>query len=300
MITLILLNLTLMFYAHFSQFMYELNFANNIFVQTQQQNEVKTNSSTKVEVLLLNKKFVPGSVAIVQVFTDSDLINPKISFAGSTNKFSKIEKGKYKGMAVATALTKPGKYKLNAVDESGKLNYTEIIDVNYKKFPVQNIIVSSSTESLQPTADELNKIDKAKNLLSDLIFWEMLPFKSPTKGNIVSQYGLRRFHNGKDTGDYHKGVDIKAPQGTPIVAMEAGKVVIAEQFRLHGGTVAIDHGSGLMSIYIHMSKINVKVNDIMAKGEKIGEVGSTGFATGPHLHWGVYVYGKPVNPLDWL
>lgn len=300
MITLILLNFMVIFYAHFSQFLYEVNFVNNIFVQTQGQNEIKTNLSTKVEILPLNKKFVPGSVAIVQILTDSELVNPKISFAGSTNKFFKIEKGKYKGMAFTTALTKPGKYKLKAYDASGKLNYTEFIDVAYKKFPIQNIRVSSSTESLQPTADEVKKIEDAKNLLSDLICWEMLPFRQPTKGPIVSQYGLRRFHNGKDTGDYHKGIDIKAPQGAPIVAMEAGQVVIAEKFRLHGGTVAIDHGSGLMSIYIHMSKINVKVNDIIAKGEKIGEVGATGFATGPHLHWGVYVYGKPVNPADWL
>jgi murein DD-endopeptidase MepM/ murein hydrolase activator NlpD len=77
-------------------------------------------------------------------------------------------------------------------------------------------------------------------------------------------------------------------------------VQIARMYRLHGGTVGIDHGQGIGSIYIHMSSIKVKPGDIVKKGDTIGTVGSTGFATGPHLHWGMYVNGLPINPNQWI
>jgi lysostaphin len=71
-------------------------------------------------------------------------------------------------------------------------------------------------------------------------------------------------------------------------------------YRLHGGTVGLDHGQGVSSIYIHMSKLNVKPGEIVKKGDVIGYVGSTGFATGPHLHWGMYMSGLPINPNQWI
>jgi murein DD-endopeptidase MepM/ murein hydrolase activator NlpD len=101
--------------------------------------------------------------------------------------------------------------------------------------------------------------------------------------------------------DYHKGVDLRAPYGAPIHAVTGGIVKIAApKFRLHGGTVGIDHGQGLSSIYIHMSKVLVKQGQEVHKGDVIGLIGSTGFATGPHLHWGLYAGGVPVNPDQWV
>jgi len=133
--------------------------------------------------------------------------------------------------------------------------------------------------------------------MTNLSYWKEPPFTVPTQGCIISVYGLNRYHNGVPTGDFHKGVDIKAPQGRDVKAFVEGKVIIAEHFKLHGGTVAIDHGQGLVSMYLHMSKITAKVGNIVKSGDKIGEVGSTGYSTGPHLHWGVYVNGVPVNPI---
>ncbi|HAX44497.1 MAG TPA: peptidase, partial [Solibacterales bacterium] len=71
-------------------------------------------------------------------------------------------------------------------------------------------------------------------------------------------------------------------------------------YRLHGGSIGLDHGHGVTSIHIHLSKLSVKVGDRVAAGDVIGLAGATGFATGPHLHWGLYVNGVPVNPLGWL
>jgi murein DD-endopeptidase MepM/ murein hydrolase activator NlpD len=111
-----------------------------------------------------------------------------------------------------------------------------------------------------------------------------------------SPFGVKRFYNGVFSGNYHKGLDQKSPAGTPIKAITGGLVKIARPYQLHGGTVAVDHGQGIGSIYIHMSKILVKPNQRVEAGDTLGLVGSTGFAMGPHLHWGLYVFGIPVNP----
>ena len=71
-------------------------------------------------------------------------------------------------------------------------------------------------------------------------------------------------------------------------------------FRLHGGTIGIDHGQGVVSTYLHMSKLALSEGTVVKKGDVVGYVGATGFATGPHLHWGLYVNGVPVNPSQWI
>ncbi|MBX2860590.1 MAG: M23 family metallopeptidase [Vampirovibrio sp.] len=130
-------------------------------------------------------------------------------------------------------------------------------------------------------------------------YWDK-PFQLPVPDCMNSRFGNLRLHNGKFTGNYHKGVDQRSPQGRPIKAAASGTVKLVKKFRLHGGTVGLDHGQGVSSIYIHMSKFAVKPGDVVQKGQVIGYVGSTGFATGPHLHWGVYVNGMPVNPRQWV
>jgi murein DD-endopeptidase MepM/ murein hydrolase activator NlpD len=129
--------------------------------------------------------------------------------------------------------------------------------------------------------------------------WEE-PFLAPTSGCMNSPFGVQRLHNGKPTGNYHRGVDQRGPNGRPIVAAASGVVRIARMFNVHGGTVGIDHGQGLTSIYIHMSKIAAEEGAMVKKGDVIGYIGSTGFSTGPHLHWGINVHGVPVQPLQWV
>jgi murein DD-endopeptidase MepM/ murein hydrolase activator NlpD len=115
-----------------------------------------------------------------------------------------------------------------------------------------------------------------------------------------SPFGASRLHNGKPTGDYHGGVDQHGAPGTRIHAAAAGIVRIAQMFPLRGGTVAIDHGHGLESIYMHQSRFAVKEGQILKAGDVIGYIGSTGRATGPHLHWSLYANGRSVSPLQWV
>jgi murein DD-endopeptidase MepM/ murein hydrolase activator NlpD len=117
---------------------------------------------------------------------------------------------------------------------------------------------------------------------------------------VLSPFGVKRLHNGKPTGEFHGGVDQRAAAGSPIRAAAAGEVKIAQPFTVLGGTVAIDHGQGLETMYLHMSKIAAQPGARVNKGDVIGYVGATGRANGPHLHWLIDVNGVPVNPRQWV
>jgi murein DD-endopeptidase MepM/ murein hydrolase activator NlpD len=115
---------------------------------------------------------------------------------------------------------------------------------------------------------------------------------------------VRRYYNGVFAQDYyHRGVDYAAPTGSPVVSPAAGRIGlvgrVSEGFELHGNTIGIDHGQGVLSIMIHLSRIDVNEGDFVQAGQVIGAVGSTGASTGPHLHWGLYVNGIAVDPVPW-
>lgn len=119
----------------------------------------------------------------------------------------------------------------------------------------------------------------------------------PVTGIISGAYGSQRILNGEPRAP-HLGADIAAPVGTPIHAPAGGTVTLAEpDFVLDGGTVVIDHGYGLSTLYIHLSKILVHPDEHVAAGQVIGDVGKTGRATGPHLHWGIYWYETALDPM---
>jgi murein DD-endopeptidase MepM/ murein hydrolase activator NlpD len=108
-------------------------------------------------------------------------------------------------------------------------------------------------------------------------------------------FGSRRVYNGKTTG-FHAGLDMAAPKGTPVAAAADGRVALAGDLYFSGGTVLLDHGGGLFTQYMHLSRIDVKDGDVVARGTILGLVGATGRVTGPHLHWGARLNGARVNP----
>ena len=124
-------------------------------------------------------------------------------------------------------------------------------------------------------------------------------FKKPCGGTITSGFGMR-FHPILHVMKMHTGVDISCASGTTITAAGDGKVVFADWRGGYGKCVMIDHGGGRSTLYGHMSKITCSVGDIVSSKTKIGEVGSTGFSTGPHCHFEVRINGDPVNPLQSL
>ncbi|MBK8285058.1 MAG: M23 family metallopeptidase [Ahniella sp.] len=121
-------------------------------------------------------------------------------------------------------------------------------------------------------------------------------FYWPARGRISGVYGSQRVLNGVPKNP-HYGVDVAAPTGTPIAAPQAGVISFAETgLVLTGGTVLIDHGHGVSSAFIHMSRLDVAVGDRVAQGEIIGAVGATGRASGPHLHWGMNWFDVRLDP----
>jgi len=117
----------------------------------------------------------------------------------------------------------------------------------------------------------------------------------PAEGIESTPFGAQRYVNGAARSP-HSGIDIAAPAGTPIITPLAGKVLHVAEMYLNGKTVAIGHGNGLVSVYSHMQSTDVKLGQWVETHQKIGEIGSTGRATGPHLHWGVRFHNARVNP----
>ncbi len=121
------------------------------------------------------------------------------------------------------------------------------------------------------------------------------PFIWPAKGRISGVFGSQRVLNGKPKSP-HYGVDVAVPVGTPLVAAAGGIVSLAEpDLYFTGGTVFIDHGHGLQSVMVHMSRLDVKVGDRIEQGQQVGLSGATGRVTGPHLHWGLYWFEQKVD-----
>lgn len=170
-----------------------------------------------------------------------------------------------------------------------------------QKFGVQYLKLAAKQEALYTAPGverEYRLIRGALGRFSPQAFWQD-EFIVPVKGRKSTAYGLRRFRNGVKQG-IHKGLDYGAPLGTPVRAANNGVVtLVAEDFKMHGKTVIIDHGQGVCTIYLHLSKILVKPGQQVAKGETIAKVGATGVATGPHLHYALYVADTSVNPAWW-
>ena len=133
---------------------------------------------------------------------------------------------------------------------------------------------------------------------TDEVLWAG-PFRRPISGRTSSEFGQRRVFNGQ-LRSRHTGLDIAAVRGTPIYAANSGRVVLARSLFFTGNSVYVDHGLGLHTGYFHMSEIDVSQGEWVEKGQRLGLVGATGRVTGPHLHWGLYLQGIPLDPLSLL
>ena len=170
-----------------------------------------------------------------------------------------------------------------------------------RNFPTQRITMSNQgTASKMHATDKLRaeKIyvqSKMKNSYAAPLWsgnWLM-----PVSGASSSGYGRKRYVNGQWWGQ-HNGSDIKAPTGRTVVASNSGRVVLSDYLpALRGNCIVIDHGCNVFSVYMHLSRRDLSEGDSVAKGQKIGEVGATGFVTGPHLHFETRIGWEPVDPM---
>jgi len=168
-----------------------------------------------------------------------------------------------------------------------------------RNFPTQRIRMNNSNAGKMSQKDALRKeklyVQSKMKSSNASPLWKG-NWVVPTRGSSSSAYGRKRYVNGKWWGQ-HNGADIKAPSGARVNAANSGRVVLSENLPLlRGKCIVVDHGCNVFSIYMHLSKLGVKVGDDVSKGQKIGEVGATGFVTGAHLHWEIRVGWEPVDP----
>jgi murein DD-endopeptidase MepM/ murein hydrolase activator NlpD len=172
------------------------------------------------------------------------------------------------------------------------------VEITAAQFETQQLTVSKQMEQMRRDTERIQadqqKVKEARSQ-SAARFLFTDEFIIPLEGRLSTPYGFTRFINGKLSGS-HMAIDVAAPEGTPIVATNDGVVVLAEMLYLPGNSVYIDHGMHLFSQYAHLSDLNVKVGDEVEQGDVIGWVGSTGFSTGPHLHFAFWAHQVPVNP----
>ena len=191
----------------------------------------------------------------------------------------------------------PGNYTLSIQARDKTFDYT--IMVVDREFEVQNLTISEDTVGATDTAEANQeweqKIEPLKMLASPDKYWEG-PFMQPVQREITTEFGSIRYTNGSASSTRHSGIDIAAAQGTSIAAANNGKILFADFLQLTGNTVVIDHGFGLKSFYYHMDSLNVKEGDMVQTGDIVGTVGSTGYSTGPHLHYSLLVNNVFINP----
>ncbi len=145
---------------------------------------------------------------------------------------------------------------------------------------------------------ERQRIAELRTVRTAVRHWTV-PFALPLEANVTSYFGSRRSY-GSGYTSFHHGTDFRAAEGTPVTAPADGVVMLAEPLVVRGNAIIIDHGWGVLTGYWHLSRIDVTVGTTVKRGEIIGRVGNTGFSTGPHLHWEMWVNGLSVDPLQWV
>jgi murein DD-endopeptidase MepM/ murein hydrolase activator NlpD len=241
------------------------------------------------------EKIIQGEV--IKVTTEAGTTSARMN--GKTIPLFTQPDGGRLGLMPVPVLTKPGIYTLELLDANGattnKLPIT-VLDARYHR---ENIAIAPAIAGLKPSPGEQQTVGDFRNTVSDVRYWKE-PFEPPLPGCVTSPFGSMRMHNGKPTGDFHAGLDQRGAAGTPIHPITPGVVKIVEKYNLRGGTVAVDHGQGVETIYLHMSAFQAKEGQHVTPNDVIGYVGSTGRSTGPHVHWSLYINGEPMNPRQWM
>jgi len=209
----------------------------------------------------------------------------------------RMSDGSLRGWVGIDLKTRPGTYRCRWHYDGGKESVS--LQVTKGEFRISRIQVKRKMAVFDaPTLKRIRHDQQALkqsyrahvDATPDIVMHAM-----PVAGIISTPFGAQRYVNGEPRSP-HSGLDIAAPEGTPITAPLAGKVVLASAMYLNGNTVVIGHGDGLVTIYCHMAHLDVKQGEWIKAGERIGVVGMTGRSTGPHLHWGIRFHNARINP----
>ena len=260
-------------------------------------------NSLRLEILPKTAK--QGEVCLIRVAGPKKLKNVEGEFQQVKIPMSLNSAGKaYEGLLAVDLEAKPAKYqvKVQGTDPVGKsLDGASSLEVKKVPFKTQTLSLPSSMVDLDPkTLERVNGESKRIEALFQRTRKDKLwkgRFLQPVQGEISTPFGLRRVINGQKKSP-HSGVDLRAEAGTPVLASNSGSVILVDDFFFSGKSVILDHGQGIYSMYFHLLETLVREGEKISRGDVLGQVGSTGRSTGPHLHWGFRAQGAKVDPFS--
>lgn len=236
---------------------------------------------------------IPGGLVVLDTGLYGE--RPDLQFNGMPVMMQRTQPQAEWQAIIGLPLTQPaGKIQLQLGSQQRLI---EVADFAYQEqhLQVKKKHVDLSEANLQRVLAEQKQIKQAFRHFSASQS-SFQPLRWPLAGPLTSPFGKKRFFNGKPRKP-HSGLDIAAPTGTRIYAPAAGKVILTGDFFFNGNSVFIDHGQGLITMYCHLNTITVKTGDNLQTGGVLGEVGASGRATGPHLHWSASLNNARINPL---
>lgn len=254
-------------------------------------------------------RLVNGGPVLFQVKPPVLLQSLKATWAGHEFAFSFDPKSKtWFALAGVSLETAPGAYSLDLSGQTAggkspgrEISFSKKFSVARGKYPRIEVKLSVESKFTEPTPEQQKEIEEGQQIKKDYLNrvtpdreWDG-SFAAPAEADISDVFGSERIFNGK-TSSPHLGLDFRVPSGTPVRAMNDGSVLLARPLYFEGNFVVIDHGQGLLTLYLHLSEFKVKEGDQVKRGQVIGLSGGSGRATGPHLHAAVRWQGTYVDP----
>lgn len=239
---------------------------------------------------------VPGGVAVVAIGNIQQ--PPKVFYQGNPVMVVRDTDKQWIAIAGIDLKTTKGKQYINLdTPESNRQLAFQVVD---KKYAIQRITLKNKSHvNPDPVQVQRYQREYQEQITAYSAFRDRLPsnvvLDKPVEGRTSSVFGLRRFFNNEERNP-HSGLDFAVPQGTLVKAPADGVVSLVGDYFFNGKTVFLDHGQGMVTMYCHLSVIDVKVGDEIKRGQGIARVGATGRATGPHLHWNVSLNNTRVDP----
>jgi murein DD-endopeptidase MepM/ murein hydrolase activator NlpD len=248
-------------------------------------------------------RLVNGTPVLFRVTTPRPVGALSGNWLGHEIAFNFDARGKvWFALAGVSLETKPGAYplELHAETTAGQaISFQKKIRVQHQRYP--RVLLKVPARYTAPSPEEQRQIEQDKATKAEAFKavtagreWKG-SFAAPVQAAISDVFGVERVFNGS-VQSTHQGLDFRVPSGTSVAAVNSGRVILARPLFFEGNCVVIDHGQGLLTLYLHLSKFSVKEGDAVSKGQPIGLSGGTGRATGPHLHLAVRWQGVYLNP----
>jgi murein DD-endopeptidase len=271
--------------------------------------------------VIFSRSFSQGDAAYIEIIPVSYVNNLALSFRGTHIPLTQKNWG-YRGLFAISSDCRPGDYRCSITSTDSRGNHTseiviKISDAHFQIFRKALDLGSFSDESRELSPETINFIkDCAKK--KETVFSENIPdyitssLSHPRDTHYITSecfsqriYMRYKYVHGKrinlnETKRIHYGLDLRGPAGSPVFAMMAGKISLSSEMYYEGNMIIINHGKGVFTYYMHMSKLIAKEGSFIEPGEIIGEVGSTGVSTGPHLHVSLIIHGYMADPLSLL